>query len=86
MPKPRRTWSGTGCHRRVFVETVGSDGLWYPRGTIRAGQLQDVADQFTAAQTRWLPQTPDHVWLDPVVGDYTTAEQALLDATKELEI
>jgi hypothetical protein len=80
MTTPTRTWSGTGNRTACRVDT---NGLW--RGTIRTSDVQDTTGPGLAGRLIWQPVTYDGVWLDPVAGDYTTAEKALLEATKELD-
>jgi len=80
MSTPDRTWSGTG---RRCVCRVEVDGLL--RGTIRTVGVEDTLRPGIAGHLIYQPITYEGVWLDPVAGDYLTAEKALLEATRELE-
>jgi len=71
MPKVRRTPSGRHRARKTLVETRTADGEWIPRGWIRP--------------IVWCVVDYGSTMLDPITGDYATAEKALLDATKVLE-
>jgi hypothetical protein len=82
--KPRRVWTGEGRRRQCRVETELSYG-WIVRGWIRPVDLAETAGPGLAGQTVWGIKTYDHVEVEPVTGDYVTAEKALLEATKELE-
>ncbi|GIM88808.1 hypothetical protein [Paractinoplanes toevensis] len=83
-PKPARHWTGAGRRRSCRVETV-CDGELVIRGWIRPVDLADTTGPGLAGHTVWDLKTYDHVQLEPVTGDYLTAEKAVLDATKELE-
>lgn len=70
----------TGRGRQgLHVDTHnGEAGGLVARGWIRSADIRD-------GHTVWQPVTYDAVWLDKICVDYVTAEQALLDATTELD-
>jgi hypothetical protein len=83
MPDVNRTWLSKG--RRVVVETQHPEFGPLLRGWIRADGIAETTGPGIAGTLRWRLTDYDHVELDPVVGDYLDAEQALLDATSALD-
>lgn len=69
----------TGCGRQgLHVATRNREVGLVDRGWIRSVGID-------GGRTVWQPVDYDGVWLDRVVGDYVDAEQALLDATADLD-
>lgn len=84
MPTVRRTTSGQHRARKTLVETRTAEG-WVSRGWIRPAGVDDMHGAGLAGHFVWHVMDTDGTWLDPVTGNYTDAEKALLEATKELE-
>ena len=85
MHPTRRTWHGTGARRTAEVESLHPVVGWLTRGWIRRRRLADATGPGPAGHLIWSLQTGDHIELEPVTGDYLSAERALLDATTALE-
>ena len=81
MTTVRRTRHG---RRGLCVETSYRDG-WLVRGWIRPAGVADTAGPGLAGHLIWQLTDYDHTDLEPITGDYLTAEEALLAATKVLD-
>ena len=81
----RRIWIGQRRRRHVVVETRHPTYGWLKRGEIRCVDVADTLGPGLAGHLVW--QLTDYDWRDlgQITGDYRTAEQALLDATRILE-
>ncbi|MCW6003818.1 hypothetical protein K1W54_04375 [Micromonospora sp. CPCC 205371] len=66
---------GRGPYR---VEARHPQFGFLPRGSIRPAGIEGHS-------MVWQLVTPDHEWLEPVVGDYIVAERVLLEATAGLD-
>lgn len=73
----RRCWS-VRPSQGVRIQVRHPQFGWLDRGRL-------IPSGVESHSIRWQPVTPDHEWLEPVVGDYVDAERALLEATAGLD-
>jgi hypothetical protein len=84
-PLVMRTWLTKSHHSRVRVEKRHPTCGLLIRGWIQADGIEDTTAPGIAGHLRWRLTDYDHRDLGHVVGDYVTAEKALIDATQALE-
>lgn len=80
-----RPYRRTSTRRGFHLESEHPQYGWLPRGWIRQSGVADTTGPGLAGHLVWTLTDPDANLLDPVCGDYVTAETALLEATKQLD-
>lgn len=81
----QRTWSGEGVRRTAVVEFRHPTCGLVERGRIRLADVENMTGAGPAGHLIWRITDYDARDLGEVTGDYTTAEQKLLAATRELD-